>query len=154
MNLKVAVRWCVQNKANRCRPFSLQTQERCPFRRCQNVIGQIEIFKEYREGLKDIDGFSHIVVLWIFHESKGYKLVVEPLAYKGLRGVFATSHPDRPDRIGSTIVELLNRIKNKLRVKGIDMADGSLVVDIKPYGPGYVRKGFRRGWVETAERKY
>lgn len=122
--------------------------------RGQDAIGQIEIFNEYEKGLKDIDGFSHIVVLWIFHESKGYKLLVDPLAYKGLRGVFATSHPDRPNRIGITIVELLSRVKNKLKVKGVDMVDGSPVVDIKPYGPSYIKKGFRRGWVETAERKF
>lgn len=133
-------------------PF--KRREDVPLRGSQNAIGQIEIFKEYEEGLKDIDGFSHIVVLWIFHESKGCKLLVEPLAYKGgLRGVFATSHPDRPNPIGITIVELLSRNKSKLKVKGVDMADGSPVVDIKPYGSKYIKKGFRRGWVETAERK-
>lgn len=128
-------------------------REDVPLRGRQNAIGQIEIFKEYEEGLKDIDGFSHIVVLWIFHESKGYKLLVEPLAYKGLRGVFATSHPDRPNPMGITIVELLGRNKNKLNVKGVDMADGSPVIDIKPYGTKYIKKDLRRGWVETAERK-
>ncbi len=133
-------------------PF--KRREDVPLRGTQNVIGQIEIFKEYEEGLKDIDGFSHIVVLWIFHESKKYKLLVEPLAYKGgLRGVFATSHPDRPNHIGITIVELLSRNKNELKVKGVDMADGSPVIDIKPYGPKYIKEGLRRGWVETAGRK-
>jgi tRNA (Thr-GGU) A37 N-methylase len=71
-----------------------------------------------------------------FHESKGYNLIVEPLAHEsGLRGVFATGHPDRPNHIGLTIVELLERDGNALKVKGIDMADKSPVVDIKPYGP-------------------
>ena len=108
--------------------------------RGQDTIGQIEIFNEYEKGLKDIDGFSHIVVLWIFHESEGYKLLVEPLAYKGVRGVFATSHPDRPNRVGVTIIGLLSRVKNKLKVKGVDMVDGSPVIDVKPYGPSYIKK--------------
>jgi tRNA-Thr(GGU) m(6)t(6)A37 methyltransferase TsaA len=117
------------------------------------AIGEIEIFKEYEDGLKDIDGFSHIVVLWIFHQSKGYELLVGPLAYKGLRGVFATGHPDRPNPIGLTVVKLICRDKNVLRVKGIDMADRSPVVDIKPYVYSYVRKDIRLGWIETAERR-
>jgi tRNA-Thr(GGU) m(6)t(6)A37 methyltransferase TsaA len=116
-------------------------------------VGYIEIFREYEEGLKDIEGFSHIVVLWIFHESEGYNLLVKPLAYKGgLRGVFVTSHPDGPNHIGVTVVELLQRKGNMLRVRGVDMADGSPVVDIKPYGHKYCKRDIRLGWVEKAEK--
>ena len=124
-----------------------------PLRGFEEAVGCIEVFREYEAGLKDIEGFSHIVVLWIFHESEGYSLLVEPLAYKGgVRGVFATSHPDRPNHIGVTIVELLQREGNILKVRGVDMADGSPVVDIKSYGPKYCKKDIRRGWVETAEK--
>lgn len=120
----------------------------------QDVIGEIEIFREYEEGLKDLEGFSHIVVLWIFHESEGYSLLVEPLAYEGgVRGVFTTSHSDRPNHIGVTVVELLQKDGNMLRVKGADMVDGSPVVDIKPYGPKYCKKDIKQGWIETAERR-
>jgi tRNA (Thr-GGU) A37 N-methylase len=79
---------------------------------------------------------------------------VEPIAYGGgVRGVFATNHPDRPNHIGVTVVELLQRDGNILRVKGVDMADSSAVVDIKPYGPHYCKKDIRRGWIEIAERR-
>lgn len=125
-----------------------------PLRDYQDAVGEIEIFKEYEEGLKDVEGFSHIVVLWIFHESEGYSLLVEPLAYKGgVRGVFATSHPDRPNYIGVTVVELLQRKDNMLKIKGVDMADGSPVVDIKPCGLKYCKKDIRQGWIETAKWK-
>jgi len=120
----------------------------------EEAVGRIEVFGEYEDGLKDIEGLSHLVVLWIFHESEGYSLLVEPLAYKGgVRGVFAKSHPDRPNPIGLTIVELIQREGNMLWVKGVDMADGSPVVDIKPYGPRYRKEDIRRGWVETAGRR-
>ena len=117
------------------------------------AIGEIEIFKEYEKGLKDIEGFSHLVILWIFHRSKAYHLLVEPLAYKGEIGVLATCHPDRPNPIGVTVVELIDRDKNRLRVKGVDMVDGSPVVDIKPYVRAYVRKNIRLGWLENAEAR-
>lgn len=123
-----------------------------PLRGYEEAVGWIEIFREYEEGLQDVEGFSHIVVLWIFHESEGYSLLVEPLAYKGgARGVFATSHPDRPNHIGVTVVELLQREGNVLKIRGVDMADGSPVVDIKPYGYKYCKSDVRLGWIETAE---
>lgn len=129
-------------------------KEDVPLRGFENAVGEIEVFKEYEEGLKDIDGFSHIVVLWIFHESKSYNLLVKPLAHKsGFRGVFATGHPDRPNHIGLTILELLNKNGNILKVKGIDMADKSPIVDIKPYGSKYIREKITEGWEETAERR-
>lgn len=75
------------------------------------------------------------------------------MAYKGsAKGVFATSHPDRPNHIGMTVVELLQREGNMLRIRGVDMADGSPVVDIKPYGLKYCKKDIRRGWMEIAEK--
>lgn len=79
-------------------PF--EHREDVPPRECQDAIGRIEVFTEYAEGLKDIDGFSHLVVLWIFHESTGYGLLVKSLAHDvGPKGVFATSALVRPTRL-------------------------------------------------------
>jgi len=127
--------------------------EDVPLMEYQDAIGHIEVFTEYAEGLKDVDGFLHLVVLWIFHESTGYNLLVMPLAHNvGLKGVFATSHPDRPNHIGITIVEFLQRDGNILRVRGVDMSDGSPVVDIKPYSLKYCKKDVRLGWIERPEK--
>lgn len=132
-------------------PF--ENREDVPLREYHDAIGRIEVFREFEEGLKDVDGFSHLVVLWIFHESTGYSLLVKPLAYNvGPKGVFATSHPDRPNHIGVTIVELLQRDGNILRVKGVDMSDGSPVVDIKPYSPKYCKKDIKTGWIKNSEK--
>ena len=92
-------------------------------------------------------------MLWIFHESTGYSLLVKPLAHSaGLKDVFATSHPDRPNHIGVTIVELLQRDRNILRVRGVDMSDGSPVVDIKLYRLKYCKKDVRLDWIERPEK--
>jgi len=99
---------------------------RSPFRRvedvprdCGAVVGEIEVFKEYEEGLEGVEESSHLIILWLFHKSKGYSLRVKPLHHEGIRGVFATRHPDRPNPIGFTLVELLERRGNVLRVRGI-----------------------------------
>ena len=120
----------------RLRPIGIV---RSPFKRvrdvprdCGSIIGDIEVFKEYESGLEGIDGVSHLITLWLFHESKGYSLRVKPLHHEDIRGVFATRHPDRPNPIGFTVVELLERRGNVLRVRGVDMVDGTPVLDIKP----------------------
>lgn len=125
-------------------------KEDVPIKGYQDTLGKIKVFKEYEEGLKDVEGFSHLVILWIFHESEGYSLLVKPLAHEvGPKGVFSTSHPDRPNHIGITIVELIEIAGNVLNVKGIDMADGSPVVDIKPYSRKYCREDIKTGWIEN-----
>jgi tRNA-Thr(GGU) m(6)t(6)A37 methyltransferase TsaA len=116
-------------------------------------IGEIEISKEYEKGLSDIDGFSHITVIWWMHKSSFKSLKVRPLYHpEKLRGVFATRSPDRPNPIGITIVELLERKENILKVKGIDMIDGTPVLDIKPYTKGYQKIPTKFGWF--SEKKY
>jgi tRNA-Thr(GGU) m(6)t(6)A37 methyltransferase TsaA len=102
-------------------------------RDCGSIVGELEVFEEYEPGLKGIEKVSHLIVLWLFHESGGYSLRVKPLYHEGIRGVFATRHPDRPNPIGFTAVELLERRRNVLRVRGIDMVDGTPVLDIKPH---------------------
>jgi len=101
-------------------------------RDCRSIIGDIEVFKEYELGLEGIDGVSHLIILWLFHKSKGCSLRVKPLHHEDIRGVFATRHPDRPNPIGFTVVELLERRGRVLKVRGVDMVDGTPVVDIKP----------------------
>ncbi len=126
----------VKGRAMRLRPIGIV---RSPFKRvedvpreCGSIVGEIEVFKEFDKGLKGINGVSHLIILWLFHKSKGYSLRVKPLHHEGIRGVFATRHPDRPNPIGVTVVELLERKGNVMRVKGVDMVDGTPVLDIKP----------------------
>jgi tRNA-Thr(GGU) m(6)t(6)A37 methyltransferase TsaA len=113
------------------------------------ATGQVEVFKEYQEGLKDIEGFSHIVLIYWFHKAEGYALKVKPFLDDTLRGVFATRAPNRPNQIGISVVRLLELKENILYVKGIDVLDGTPLIDIKPYVPDFesVEK-VKIGWIE------
>ena len=99
--------------------------------------GRIEIYPEFAKGLKDIEGFSHIIVLFYFHLSKTIKLEVIPFLDTAVRGVFATRAPVRPNRIGLSILELISRDKNVLYVKGVDMVNETPLLDLKPYVGGF-----------------
>ncbi|OHE59757.1 MAG: tRNA (N6-threonylcarbamoyladenosine(37)-N6)-methyltransferase TrmO [Thermodesulfovibrio sp. RBG_19FT_COMBO_42_12] len=111
--------------------------------------GQVEVFKEYQEGLEDIEGFSHIILIYWFHKSKGYSLKVKPFLDDTLRGVFATRAPSRPNQIGLSVVRLLERKENILYVKGIDVLDGTPLLDIKPHVPDFESGEIVRiGWLE------
>ncbi len=132
---------------------------RSPFKRVEDVprkygsiVGEIEVFEEYEPGLKDIDGIFHLMILWLFHKSEGYSLHVKTLHHRGVRGVFATRHPDRPNPIGSTVVELLERRGNVLGVRGMDMVDSTPVLDIKPYPSSDQKRNVRIGWIERVKR--
>lgn len=110
--------------------------------------GSIEVYPEYAAGLQDIEGFSHITLLYWFHRSEGYRLVVRPFLDQVKRGLFATRHPARPNPIGISTVELLGREENRLRVRGIDVLDGTPLLDIKPFVPAFDhRQGTRVGWL-------
>ena len=112
-------------------------------------ISQIEVFEEFAAGLQDIEGFSHIVVIYWFHESQGYELLVKPPGEDNLHGLFATRSPHRPCPLGLTVVALVAREKNILTVKGLDAIDGTPVLDIKPYLPGVdERPSVKVGWLE------
>jgi len=116
-----------------------------PFR--SKAIGKVEVFKEYQDGLEDIEGFSHLILIYKFHKSKGYCLKVKPFLDKNLRGLFATRYPRRPNQIGLTEVKLLRRRENILFVKGIDVIDGTPLLDIKPYIPSLSPKEkVKIGW--------
>jgi tRNA-Thr(GGU) m(6)t(6)A37 methyltransferase TsaA len=109
---------------------------------------------ELEDGLSDIEGFSHLFVLWVFDRSSGYELVsTVPLDEETPHGVFASRSPRRPNAIGLSVVELLGREGPLLRVRGLDMLDGTPVLDVKPYLSGVPAEKLRRGWVAEAEER-
>jgi len=111
--------------------------------------GEIEVFPEYEAGLKDIEGFSHLILLYYFHQAKGYSLSVKPFLDDTPKGLFATRHPARPNPIGLSVVRLLERRGNVLQIAEVDLLDGTPLLDIKPYVPQFdERKGATAGWLE------
>jgi len=116
--------------------------------------GSIELLREFEPGLKDIEGFSHLFVLWEFDRAEGFDLIAHPPSDQGREhGVFATRSPRRPNPIGLTVVELLGREGGSLRVRGVDMLDGTPVLDIKPYLSSVPAEKLRRGWLAEAEER-
>jgi tRNA-Thr(GGU) m(6)t(6)A37 methyltransferase TsaA len=115
-----------------------------------DVRGKIEIDPAYAAGLKDIAGFSHLVVIFAFHKSGPGHLLARPPFERRRRGVFSTRSPHRPNPIGMTIVRLLGKRKNVLDVSGIDMLEGTPVLDIKPYTSRDSKRGVKRGWMRRS----
>ena len=115
--------------------------------------GVLEIRAEFEPGLTDIEGFSHLFVIWAFDRSEGCNLVVTPPSDDRPHGVFATRSPRRPNPIGLTVVELLSRDGPVLRVRGIDMLEGTPILDIKPYLSNVSPERLRRGWLAEAEAR-
>jgi tRNA-Thr(GGU) m(6)t(6)A37 methyltransferase TsaA len=115
--------------------------------------GVLEVLPEFEPGLQDVDGFSHLFLLWVFHGSEGYQLVGKPPSDDKAHGVFATRSPRRPNPIGLTVVELLRREGNRLHIRGVDMLDGTPVLDIKPYLSSVPAEQLRRGWLAEAEKR-
>jgi tRNA-Thr(GGU) m(6)t(6)A37 methyltransferase TsaA len=116
--------------------------------------GVLEIRPELEAGLTDIEGFSHLYVIWVFDRSeKDAPLTGIPPSDDRPHGVFATRSPRRPNPIGLTVVELLGRDGPRLRVRGVDMLDGTPILDIKPYLSNVPPDRLRRGWLEEAERR-
>src|SRR5262245_29910105 len=115
--------------------------------------GVIEIESQFEAGLQDIEGFSHLYVLWAFHKAGAYELVAYPPSDDRPHGVFATRSPKRPSPIGLTVVQLLGRDGRRLRVRGVDMLDGTPVLDLKPYLSSVPASDLRRGWLEEAEAR-
>ena len=115
--------------------------------------GTLEIRPELEPGLTDIEGFSHLIVLWVFDRAQGVSLVGAPPSDSRPHGVFATRSPHRPNPIGLTVVELLRREGPALRVRGVDMLDGTPILDIKPYLTNVPPERLRRGWLAEAEER-
>ena len=106
-------------------------------RTAQGVEGKVEVFQEYSQGLNDLDGFSHILLIYFFHLVKGSSLTVTPFLDVQTRGVFATRAPNRPNPIGFSIVELVKIEQNILHIRGLDIIDGTPLLDIKPCIPEF-----------------
>jgi tRNA-Thr(GGU) m(6)t(6)A37 methyltransferase TsaA len=115
--------------------------------------GVLEIDADLEPGLADVEGFSHLFVVWVFDRSQGFDLVGVPPTDDRPHGVFATRSPRRPNPIGLTVVELLGREGRRLRVRGLDMLDGTPLLDIKPYLSSVPLEKLRRGWLAEAEAR-
>ncbi len=115
--------------------------------------GAFEIFGEFEAGLADIEGFSHLFVLWVFDRSEGFELFGTVPIDGQPHGVFSTRSPRRPNPIGLTVVELLHREGSRLHVRGVDMLDGTPIVDLKPYLSSIAPERLRRGWIAEAENR-
>jgi tRNA (adenine37-N6)-methyltransferase len=115
--------------------------------------GILEILPQFEPGLTDIEGFSHLFVVWVFDRSEGFELVGAPPIDDRPHGVFATRSPRRPNPIGLTVVELLRREGNSLHVRGVDMLDGTPILDLKPYMSSIPAEKLKRGWVDEAESR-
>lgn len=115
--------------------------------------GVLEVLPEFEPGLSDIEGFSHLFVIWVFDRAEGYELLVTPPTDDRPHGVFATRAPRRPNPIGLTVVQLLRRDGPRLHVRGIDMVDGTPIVDIKPYLSSVPVEKLKRGWLTEAEAR-
>jgi tRNA (adenine37-N6)-methyltransferase len=139
-----------------CRPIGII---HTPFKELENmpiqpsgaagIPGTVELFPEFADGLKDLDGFSHLILLYRFHESCGYRLTVTPFLDSRPRGLFATRAPNRPNPIGLSTVRLIRTRGCSLDIENVDILDGTPLLDIKPYVPEFDRQEeCRIGWLE------
>jgi tRNA-Thr(GGU) m(6)t(6)A37 methyltransferase TsaA len=116
--------------------------------------GTIEIYGEFTDGLADLEGFSHIWLIYLFHLSQGYKLRVVPFMDDVERGLFATRAPRRPNPLGLSLVRLLRAEGSLLHIAEIDLVDGTPVLDIKPFSPEIdSRSEIRCGWLERIDKE-
>jgi tRNA (adenine37-N6)-methyltransferase len=115
--------------------------------------GVLEILPEFELGLTDIEGFSHLFVVWAFDRSEGFELLGTPPIDDRPHGVFATRSPRRPNPIALTVVELLRREGANLHVRGVDMLSGTPILDLKPYLSSIPAETLRRGWLDEAEAR-
>ena len=119
---------------------------------CPETRGWIEIFQEFAAGLQDVEGFSHLILIYVFHRSQGFRLITKPFLEETPRGLFAIRAPKRPNPIGFTVVKLLGREDNRLDIAGVDMVDGTPLLDIKPFFNRLdSRQNARSGWLETVD---
>ena len=118
------------------------------------AAGTVEVYEAFADGLKDVEGLSHLILLYVFHRSAEYTLRVKPFLDDTLRGLFATRYPSRPNPIGLSVVRLRDVHGNRLEVEGVDVLDGTPLLDIKPYIPEFdIWQDVRTGWYETRSRE-
>lgn len=115
--------------------------------------GMLKILPEFEAGLADIEGFSHLFVIWVFDRTNGFDLTACPPSDNRIHGVFATRSPRRPNPIGLTVVQLLRCDGPILHVRGVDMLDATPILDIKPYLSSIPAEALRRGWLAEAETR-
>lgn len=119
----------------------------------EGIRGTVELNPELVAGLQDLDGFSHIILLYSFHLSNGYSLVVKPFLDDRHRGVFSTRAPKRPNSIGISIVKLVGISGNILHIEDVDIVDGTPLLDIKPFVPEFdMRRADKIGWFADKSR--
>jgi len=121
--------------------------------RSRYTKGTVEIFDKFVPGLADIEGFSHLYLIWWSHLASGFRLLTTPIMQPDpKRGMFATRIPARPNPICLTVVRLLKRDNNFLHVKGIDVVKGTPLLDIKPYTKRDIKSRIKIGWLDEVER--
>lgn len=134
-------------------PFTEKKQTPIQASRSQ-ALGVVEVDPKFKEGLQDLEGFSHIFLLYAFHRSSGFSLRIKPFLDHTERGLFATRYPGRPNQIGISVVRLLSQEENILKIEGVDVLDNTPLLDIKPYVPDFdVRTDVRVGWYETRSKE-
>ena len=122
--------------------------------RGRGVRGTVEVAPEFADGLADLDGFSHVVLIYHFHRSQGFDLRVTPFLDTEKRGLFATRAPRRPNAIGLSVVRLLGIEGNRIEVQDLDILDGTPLLDIKPYVPEFDhRTEVCEGWLEGVKNR-
>lgn len=135
-------------------PFSSIAEMPIQASKADGAIGSIELLPDYQAGLKDMEGFSHIILIYCFHLSCGFDLAVTPFLDTQPRGLFATRVPKRPNQIGLSIVRLERVEGNILHVKDIDVVSGTPLLDIKPFVEDFDNRfNTRSGWYEIAKNK-
>jgi len=116
--------------------------------------GRVEVYPAYAEGLKDIETFTHLILLYAFHAAGEPQLIVRPFLDDTPRGVFATRHPRRPNRIGLSVVRLVRRVGAVLYIEDVDILDSTPLIDIKPYVPRFdAPQSAGDGWIGTVDPK-
>lgn len=130
-------------------PF--KTKEGMPIQSsgAKGLKGQIKLKEEFVSGLTDLDGFSHIILIYIFHKSTGFELLTTPFLDNRQRGVFSTRTPKRPNPIGISVVRLLKIENNTIYIENVDMLNETPLLDIKPYIPDFdIHKTEKNGWIK------
>ena len=118
------------------------------------AAGRVEVFEPFRAGLRDLEGFSHVILLYHFHRSEGFALTVRPFLDDREHGIFATRAPRRPNPIGLSVLRLEGVEQGVLRVRDVDILDGTPLLDIKPYVPDFDRpEAVRVGWLEGRRQR-
>lgn len=148
MNIKYRPIGVIHSPFNEVKGMPIQTAG------ASGTRGRVEVFSGYSDGLKDLDGFSHIILLYHFHRAGETSLVITPFMDSTPRGVFATRAPRRPNPIGISVVKLVRLKSSNLTVENIDILDGTPLLDIKPYVPDFDRHPADRiGWLENVSGK-